>query len=129
LSSTKIRTQVRQECGRSMEKSLVQEDRYEVERPMMEEDIPQMNFEMAEREVVSRVVQLRPLGREIREEMNNVMEEIGEDMTEENISPLRRRIQNLRESMGIRLQNIEIGGAHQVGEEIGYEENCTQSPE
>jgi hypothetical protein len=88
-----------------------------------------MNFEMAEREVVSRVVQLRPLGREIREEMNNVMEEIGEDMTEENISPLRRRIQNLRESMGIRLQNIEIGGAHQVGEEIGYEENCTQSPE
>jgi hypothetical protein len=129
LSSTKIRTQVRQECGRSMEKSLVQEDRYEVARPMMEEDIPQMNFEMAEREVVSRVVQLRPLGREIREEMNNVMEEIGEDMTEENISPLRRRIQNLRESMGIRLQNIEIGGAHQVGEEIGYEENCTQSPE
>jgi hypothetical protein len=129
LSSTKIRTQVRQECGRSMEKSLVQEDRYEVERPMMEEDIPQMNFEMAEREVVSRVVQLRPLGREIREEMNNVMEEIGEDMTEENISPLRRRIQNLRESMGIRLQNIEIGGAHQVGEEIGYEEDCTQSPE
>ena len=129
LSSTKIRTQVRQECGRSMEKSLVQEDRYEVERPMMEENIPQMNFEMAEREVVSRVVQLRPLGREIREEMNNVMEEIGEDMTEENISPLRRRIQNLRESMGIRLQNIEIGGAHQVGEEIGYEENCTQSPE
>jgi hypothetical protein len=129
LSSTKIRTQVRQECGRSMEKSLVQEDRYEVERPMMEEDTPQMNFEMAEREVVSRVVQLRPLGREIREEMNNVMEEIGEDMTEENISPLRRRIQNLRESMGIRLQNIEIGGAHQVGEEIGYEEDCTQSPE
>jgi len=124
LSSTKIRTQVRQECGRSMEKSLVQEDRYEVERPMMEEAIPQINFEMTEREVEPRVVQLRPLGREIREEMNNVMEEIGEDMTEENISPLRRRIQNLRESMGIRLQNIEIGGAHQVGEEIGYEEDC-----
>ena len=116
LSSTKIRTQVRKECGRSMEKSLVQEDRYEVERPMMEEDIPQINFEMTEREVVPRVVQLRPLGREIREEMNNIMEEIGEDMTEETISPLRRRISNLRESMGIRLQNIEIGGAHQVGE-------------
>ena len=124
LSSTKIRTQVRKECGRSMEKSLVQEDRYEVERPMMEEDIPQINFEMTEREVVPRVVQLRPLGREIREEMNNIMEEIGEDMTEETISPLRRRISNLRESMGIRLQNIEIGGAHQVGEEIGYEEDC-----
>ncbi len=116
LSSTKIRTQVRKECGRSMEKSLVQEDRYEVERPMMEEDIPQINFEMTEREVIPRVVQLRPLGREIREEMNNIMEEIGEDMTEETISPLRRRISNLRESMGIRLQNIEIGGAHQVGE-------------
>ena len=129
LSSTKIRTQVRQECGRSMEKSLVQEDRYEVERPMMEEAIPQINFEMTEREVEPRVVQLRPLGREIREEMNNVMEEIGEDMNEEIISPLRRRIQNLRESMGIRLQNIEIGGAHQVGEEIGYEEDCTQSLE
>jgi len=137
LSSTKIRTQVRQECGRSMEKSLVQEDRYEeverpmyeVETPMMEEAIPQINFNMEERRVEPRVVQLRPLGREIREEMNNVMEEIGEDMTEETISPLRRRISNLRESMGIRLQNIEIGGAHQVGEEIGYEENCTQSPE
>lgn len=124
LSSTKIRTQVRKECSRSIEKSLVQEDRYEVERPMMEEDIPQINFEMTEREVVPRVVQLRPLGREIREEMNNIMEEIGEDMTEETISPLRRRISNLRESMGIRLQNIEIGGAHQVGEEIGYEEDC-----
>ena len=137
LSSTKIRTQVRKECGRSMEKSLVQEDRYEeverpmyeVETPMMEEAIPQINFNMEERRVEPRVVQLRPLGREIREEMNNIMEEIGEDMTEENISPLRRRIQNLRESMGIRLQNIEIGGAHQVGEEIGYEEDCTQSPE
>jgi hypothetical protein len=124
LSSTKIRTQVRKECGRSMEKSLVQEDRYEeverpmyeVETPMMEEAIPQINFNMEERRVEPRVVQLRPLGREIREEMNNVMEEIGEDMTEENISPLRRRIQNLRESMGIRLQNIEIGGAHQVDE-------------
>jgi hypothetical protein len=137
LSSTKIRTQVRKECGRSMEKSLVQEDRYEeverpmyeVETPMMEEAIPQINFNMEERRVEPRVVQLRPLGREIREEMNNIMEEIGEDMTEETISPLRRRISNLRESMGIRLQNIEIGGAHQVGEEIGYEEDCTQSPE
>ena len=38
------------------------------------------------------------------------------EMEEESVSPLRRRIQNLRESMGIRLQNIEIGGAHQVGE-------------
>ena len=124
LSSTKIRTQVRQECARSMEKSLVQEDRYEVERPMMEEAIPQINFEMTEREVEPRVVQLRPLGREIREEMNNVMEEIGEDMSEEIISPLRRRIQNLREAMGIRLQDLEVRGSHQVGEEIGYEEDC-----
>jgi hypothetical protein len=124
LSSTKIRTQVRQECARSMEKSLVQEDRYEVERPMMEEAIPQINFEMTEREVEPRVVQLRPLGREIREEMNNVMEEIGEDMSEEIISPLRRRIQNLREAMGLRLQDLEVRGSHQVGEEIGYEEDC-----
>jgi hypothetical protein len=116
LSSTKIRTQVRNECSRSMSKQLVQEDRYEGERPMMEEAVPQMNFEMEEIRVEPRVVQLRPLGREIREEMNNVMEEIGEDMTEENISPLRRRIENLRESIGIRLQNIEIGGAHQVDE-------------
>ena len=116
LSSTKIRTQVRQECGRSMEKSLVQEDRYNEPMPTMEEAVPQINFEMEERVVEPRVLQLRPLGREIREEMNDVMEEIGEDMTEETISPLRRRISNLRESMGIRLQNIEIGGAHQVGE-------------
>ena len=127
LSSSKIRNQVNRECGRQYEKLSV--ERYEDETPMMEEAAPQMNFEMAEREIVNRVVQLRPLGREIREEMNNIMEEIGEDMTEETISPLRRRISNLRESMGIRLQNIEIGGAHQVGEEIGYEENCTQSPE
>jgi hypothetical protein len=135
LSSIRIQKQVHMECGRSIEKQLVVEDRYEVEEmpmmdePMMNEATPQMNFEMAEREIVNRVVQLRPLGREIREEMNNIMEEIGEDMTEETISPLRRRISNLRESMGIRLQNIEIGGAHQVGEEIGYEEDCTQSPE
>jgi len=131
LSSIRIQKQVHMECSRSIEKQLVREDRYEgevehpmMEEPMMNEAVPQMNFEMAEREIVNRVVQLRPLGREIREEMNNIMEEIGEDMTEETISPLRRRISNLRESMGIRLQNIEIGGAHQVGEEIGYEEDC-----
>lgn len=132
LSSTKIRTQVRQECGRSMEKSLVQEDRYEVERPMMEEDIPQINFEMEEREVVSRVVQLRPLGREIQREMNDIMEEpmgYETEMTEEDISPLRRRIQNLREAMGIRLQDLEVRGTHQVGEEIGYEEDCRDGGE
>ena len=126
LSSTKIRTQVRKECGRSMEKSLVQEDRYEVERPMMEEDIPQINFEMTEREVVPRVVQLRPLGREIQREMNDIMEEpmgYETEMTEEDISPLRRRIQNLREAMGSRLQDLEVRGTHQVGEEIGYEED------
>ena len=105
-----------------MSKELVQEDRYEVERPMMEEAVPQMNFEVEEIRVEPRVVQLRPLGREIREEMNDVIEEIREGMTEETISPLRGRIQNLREAMGIRLQNIEIGGAHQVGEEIGYED-------
>jgi len=121
LSSTKIQRQVHMECGRSIEKQLVREDRYyeeEVERPMepMEEAIPQINFNVEEIMVEPRVVQLRPLGREIREEMNNIMEEIGEDMTEETISPLRRRISNLRESMGIRLQNIEIGGAHHVGE-------------
>lgn len=116
LSTTKIRNQVNRECSRSMSKELVQEDRYEVARPMMEEAVPQMNFEMEEIRVEPRVVQLRPLGREIREEMNDIMEEIGENMNEETISPLRRRISNLRESMGIRLQNIEIGGAHQVGE-------------
>ena len=127
LSSTKIRTQVRQECGRYIEKSLVQEDRYEVERPMMEEAIPQINFEMEEREVVPRVVQLRPLGREIQREMNDIMEEpmgYETEMTEEDISPLRRRIQNLREAMGIRLQDLEVRGTHQVGEEIVYEEDC-----
>ena len=107
----------------------------------MEEAVPQMNFEVEEIRVEPRVVQLRPLGREIREEMNDVMEEMArpvirmneeirremDDIMEENISPIRRRIQNLRESMGIRLQNIEIGGAHQVGEEIGYEEDCQDS--
>lgn len=125
LSSIRIQKQVHMECSRSIEKQLVREDRYEVEEmPMMDEPTPQMNFEMTEREIENRVVQLRPLGREIREEVNNIMEEIGEDMTEEIASPLRRRISNLRESMGIRLQNIEIGGAHQVGEEIGYEEDC-----
>lgn len=113
LSSPKIRNQVNQECGHPLEKRLVREDIYD--RPMMDEAVPQIDFEMEERLVEPRVVQLRPLGREIREEMNDVMEEIGEDMTQEN-TPLRRRIQNLRESMGIRLQNIEIGGTHQVDE-------------
>jgi hypothetical protein len=26
--------------------------------------------------------------------------------------------------MGIRLQDLEVRGSHQVGEEIGYEEDC-----
>ena len=105
LSSTKIRTQVLKECSRSMEKSLVQEDRYEEVEPT----IPMENMD-------------RPIIRmnaEIRREMNDIMEEpmgYETEMEEESVSPLRRRIQNLRESMGIRLQNIEIGGAHQVGE-------------
>jgi len=124
LSPAKIRNQVNQECGRQYEKQFVQEDRYEVERPMNEAAVPQMNFEMEESVVEPRVVQLRPLGREIREEMNNIMEEIGEDITEDITAPLRRRISNLRESMGIRLENLEVRGAHQVGEEIGYEEDC-----
>ena len=117
LSTAKIRNQVNRECSRSMSKELVQEDRYEVERPMMEEAVPQMNFEVEEIRVEPRVVQLRPLGREIREEMDNIMEEpmgYETEMSEESL--LRRRIENLRESIGIRLQNIEIGGAHQVGE-------------
>ena len=117
LSTAKIRNQVNRECSRSMSKELVQEDRYEVERPMMEEAVPQMNFEVEEIRVEPRVVQLRPLGREIREEMDNIMEEpmgYETEMSEESL--LRRRIENLRESIGIRLQNIQIGGAHQVGE-------------
>ena len=123
LSTSKIRNQVNQECGRQYEKRLVQEDRYEVERPMTDEEaVPQINFEMEERVVEPRVVQLRPLGREIREEVNNIMEEMY--TTGEDTLPLRRRIENLRESIGVSLQNIEIGGAHQVGEEIGYEEDC-----
>jgi hypothetical protein len=116
------------ECNRSISKSLRREEEYgEMPLQPMEEAVPQINFQMEERTVESRVIQLRPRGREIQREMNDIMEEIGEDMTEEVISPLRRRIQNLRESMGIRLQNIEIGGAHQVGEEIGYEEDCQDS--
>jgi hypothetical protein len=131
LSSSKIRNQVYQECGRQYEKQLVRQDRYEgeVEMPMMEESmmneaVPQMDLEMTERTVEPRVIQLRPLGREIHDEIESIMEDAGEDLVETRFSPLRERIQNLRESMGIRLQNIEIGGAHQVGEEIGYEEDC-----
>ena len=123
LCTMKIQLQVEIECSRMNRKSYLVEDMpiRMVENDMSEE-IPTLDIRIEERTVESRVIPLRPLGREIREEMNDVIEEIREGMTEENISPLRGRIQNLREAMGIRLQNIEIGGAHQVGEEIGYED-------
>jgi len=103
LSSTKIRTQVRNECSRSM----IKEERYEeVEMQPMEP------IETIDRPVIR-------MNAEIRREMDDIMDApmgYETDMNEDDISPIRRRISNLRESMGIRLQNIEIGGAHQVGE-------------
>ena len=123
LSSAKIRNQVNRECVPHYEKEFVQEETDVVNGPMV--NGPIVNRPMVEQTaqdfaITERgVIQLRrPLDGEIREELNNIMEEIGEDIT-----------QNLRESMGIRLENIEIGGAHQVGEEIGYEENCRDSGE
>jgi hypothetical protein len=93
LCPEKIKRQVSMECGRYEKKLLREDDRYEevvnrpmmeeVGIPMMEEAVPDINFEMEERYVEPRVVQLRPLGREIREEINDVMEEIGEDITED----------------------------------------------
>lgn len=108
LSSPKIQKQVNRECNHRYEKISLFEDT--MDEPVMAEERP--------------VLRLRPLRQEIREEMDNVMEEIGENMTEENISPLRGRIQNLREAMGISVQNLEERGAHQIGEEIGHEEDC-----
>jgi hypothetical protein len=119
LCSVKIQIQVEIECNRSMSKS----SRFEelVEPPQVrEEEIPQIDFQMEERTVESRVFQLRPQGREIRDEINSIMEEpIGYEtgMVEENNSLIRRRIQHIRESLGLRIQNIEIEGTHQVGEE------------
>lgn len=129
LCTVRVQIQVELECNRSISKSLRME---EIEMPLQlrEEEMPQIDFQMEERTVESRVIQLRPRGREIQREMNDIMEEpmgYETEMTEEDTSPLRRRIQNLRESMGIRIQNIEIGGTHQVGEEIGYEEDCQDS--
>lgn len=103
LSTAKIRNQVSRECSRSMTKQLVQEDRYEEAEPTPMEEI-------MDRPVIR-------MNAEIRREINDIMEEpmgYETEMSEE--SQLRRRIENLRESIGIRLQNIEIGGAHQVGE-------------
>jgi hypothetical protein len=119
LCSVKIQIQVEIECNRSMSKS----SRFEelVEPPQVrEEEIPQIDFQMEERTVESRVFQLRPQGREIRDEIDSIMEEpigYGTGMVEENNSLIRRRIQHIRESLGLRIQNIEIEGTHQVGEE------------
>ena len=119
LSSIKIQKQVHIECSRSMEKQLVQEDRYEIGRPMTEETVPDINLEMEERVVESRVVQLRPLGREIHDEIESIMEEPVGYETEivEQRTPNRRILRSLRDLVG-------IGGAHQVDEQIGYEEDC-----
>lgn len=113
LSSTKIQRQVHLECSRSM----VKKSSLGVEIYREEEVIP---MEEIDRPVIR-------MNAEIRREINDIIEEpmgYETEMTEENISPIRIRIQNLRESMGMRLQNIEIGGTHQVGEEIDYEEDC-----
>lgn len=119
LSTMKIQLQVEVECSRMSRKSYLVEDMpIRMVESDMSEEIPMLDIRIEERTVESRVIPLRPLGREIREEMNNIME----DMVEEDISPLRSRIQNLREAMGIRLQDLEVRGAHQVGEEIGYED-------
>jgi len=122
LSSIKIQKQVHIECSRSMEKQLVQEDRYEIGRPMTEETVPDINLEMEERVVESRVVQLRPLGREIHDEIESIMEEPVGYETEivEQRTPNRRILRSLRDLVG-------IGGAHQVDEQIGYEEDCQDS--
>jgi hypothetical protein len=122
LSSIKIQKQVHIECSRSMEKQLVQEDRYEIGRPMMEETVPDINLEMEERVIESRVVQLRPLGREIHDEIESIMEEPVGYETEivEQRTPNRRILRSLRDLVG-------IGGAHQVDEQIGYEEDCQDS--
>jgi len=122
LSSIKIQKQVHIECSRSMEKQLVQEDRYEIGRPMTEETVPDINLEMEERVIESRVVQLRPLGREIHDEIESIMEEPVGYETEivEQRTPNRRILRSLRDLVG-------IGGAHQVDEQIGYEEDCQDS--
>lgn len=116
LSTMKIQLQVGVECGRMSRKSYLVEDMpIRMVESDMSEEIPTLDIRIEERTVESRVIPLRPLGREIREEMNNIME----DMVEEDISPLRGRIQNLREAMGIQLTDLEVRGTHQVGEEIG----------
>jgi hypothetical protein len=92
LCTEKIKQQVLRECNYSEAKF----SEYANEVDMQEqptEDVPQMNFEISERLVEPGIIQLRPLHREIRNE-----------------------VENLRESIGFRLQNIEIGGTHQVGE-------------
>lgn len=81
----KIERSVLSECQEHYEKKLsnievTREDAYTedvMNEVMIDEPVPQINFEMEERYVENRVVQLRPLGREIREEMNNIGEEIG----------------------------------------------------
>jgi hypothetical protein len=106
-----------------MEKQLVQEDRYEIGRPMTEETVPDINLEMEERVIESRLVQLRPLGREIHDEIESIMEEPVGYETEivEQRTPNRRiLLRSLRDLVG-------IGGAHQVDEQIGYEEDCQDS--
>jgi hypothetical protein len=117
LCTIKIQIQVEVECNRGYKKSIYSE--VPRIREEMVEDMPSLMIDEP-MTVERRVIQLRPRTREIQDEIESIMEEpmgYEAEMTQDDISPISRRIHNLRESMGIRLQNIEIGGAHQVGEE------------
>jgi len=69
LCSVRIQIQVEIECNRSMSKSLTRE-RIEMPLQPMEEEIPQIDFQMEERTFESRVIQLKPRVREIDYEEN-----------------------------------------------------------
>lgn len=101
LCTMRIQLQVEIECGRINRKSYDEP----IERHYTE---PQLDVE-EERPVI----QFIPPGRRIQNEVESIMVDTGEDM----FVPVRERIRSLRELMGMRLQNLEVRGAHRVDEE------------
>lgn len=75
LCSVRVQIQVEIECSRSMSKSILGNVE-EINEPMIEEEIPRINFEMEERTVESRVIQLRPTAVRMRDQLEQLREEM-----------------------------------------------------
>jgi hypothetical protein len=127
LCSVRIQIQVEIECSRGYKKSVFREEPMIGENMVEDIPMPTMEIDMSEPVRVERqVFQLRPREAGIREHLREQLE-VRITENEETTLTFNERLNRFRESMGLPSLNIEIGGAHQVGEEIGYEEDCQDS--